>query len=452
MSYNKFYQIPLEVNWHEGMLLSQHHFQQNDLRVLQSIAAQIRLESSHHFGICNISVDKLALSDGVYRLNEIDAVFQDGIIFSFYPKKYKNLRPLEINLSSNIPADVCESFVFLCIAEASDDLSPVLGNPARYYSIEGESISDYNIKDNAVKIPRLFPNAFLHIGETVPEFCIGFPIAHILKTEGLYRTKDETMPCFVLEKTGALWQKCSALAASIREKALFLSEKMQNQSGSAFARDTEKILSHLLGILPSFEILIFGDEVRPYALYQQLAVILGSVSALVPTDPVPVIQPYNHNDIDGCTDKIIGLIEYYILSIERGYTLVQFNKKEKFYYHYLSAKDLAKFSSGKMYVGIRVGESNVFFGIEKWMRDAIIVSDFSIETVRKRRVKGAHRERANQETVLKILPGTGVSLFEIDIDLSFINSEQNLHIFNPGAQQESQPAEIILYIPREKVK
>ena len=55
-----------------------------------------------------------------------------------------------------------------------------------------------------------------------------------------------------------------------------------------------------------------------------------------------------------------------------------------------------------------------------------------------------------QEVVSRILPGIGITIFEIDLDNNFIKGEENLHIFNPGNNTSIHPSEIILYIPREK--
>ncbi|MDR0630540.1 MAG: type VI secretion system baseplate subunit TssK, partial [Holosporales bacterium] len=87
----KHFPIPLNINWHEGMLLSQHHFQQNDLRNFHVLTSQIRLLSANHFGVRHLRTDKVALSDGLYRINELELVFPDGLIFSFFPNKHKEL-------------------------------------------------------------------------------------------------------------------------------------------------------------------------------------------------------------------------------------------------------------------------------------------------------------------------------------------------------------------------
>ena len=445
---DKIFPIPLNINWHEGMLLSQHHFQQNDLRNFQVLASQIKLLSSNHFGVRRLRTDKVALSDGIYRIEELEAVFPDGLMFSFFPGRYKGLKPLELDISKHMKDDESEVNLYLVIAESSDVISPILGNPSRYYSIEGDPVSDDNIKENEVRIPRLFPNGFLHIGNSIPEFCIGFALCKIIRTDGVFHVKNWTPACFFIEKHFPLWQRCANLAASIREKAIFLSDKLRNSVSGTLSYDTQSILAQIVTVMPGLEALVYSNEIRPYALYQELAEVLGAVSVLIPTDIIPVMQPYNQNDIDGCLYPIISLIEHYIATIERGFAIVPFNKKERFFYHYINLDDIEKCKSGKLYVGLRGDKSANLSDIENWMKDAVIVSDFAVETVRTKRVTGAKRDILRQEIVSNILPGVGVMLFEIDIDPSFIKGEQNFHIFNPGNNLRIQPTEIILYLPR----
>ena len=78
--------IPLSINWHEGMLLSQHHFQQNDLRTFQILSFQMDSISHNNYGTKHLVYDKNALNNGIYRIEELEAIFPDGLIISYYPK------------------------------------------------------------------------------------------------------------------------------------------------------------------------------------------------------------------------------------------------------------------------------------------------------------------------------------------------------------------------------
>ena len=446
----KIIPIPHNINWHEGMLLSQHHFQQNDLRNFRVLASQLKLLSSNHFGVRHLRTDAVALSEGTYRIREIEAVFPDGLIFSYFPSK-NSLKPLEVNLNATMKNGINECTIYLTIAESSDDISPILGNPARYYSIDGDLVSDENIKENEIRIPRLFPNAFLYAGENVPELCIGFPLCKIIRLDGVFHVKNWTPPCFFIERHFPLWERCEKLAISIRERAVYLSEKMKYSASESTVFDSKRILEQIITIMPGLEALVYSNEIRPYELYQELSKVLGAVSVLIPTDIIPVMQPYNHNDIDSCLYKVIDLIEHYLSSIERGFAVSSFKKKERFFYRYISIDDLEKCSSGKIYIGI-MADNALVSDVEMWMNEAIIVSDFALEKVRNKRIKGCKRTLVSQDIIARILPGIGVVLFEIEIDKNFIKAEENLHIFNPGNKTTIHPREITLYIPREDKK
>lgn len=446
----RVFPIPLDINWHEGMLLSQHHFQQSDLRSFRVLANQLRLLSSNHYGVRHLRTDTVSLTEGFYRIKEIEAVFPDGLIFSFFPEKNKGLKPLEIDLNSYFTEGQTECTIYLAIAESSDEVSPILGNPARYYSVEGDLVSDDNIKENAVKIPRLFPNGFLFVGETIPEFCIGFPLCKIIKIDGVFHVKNWTPPCFFIERHFPLWERCERLTKLIREKAVYLSEKLKNTASENTTFSSRRILEQILTIMPGLEALVYSNEIRPYELYQELSEVLGAVSVFIPTDIIPVMMPYDHTNIDECLYTVINLIEHYLTVIERGFSVTTFNKKGRFFYRYMSIDELEKISSGSIYIGIRTDINVDVSEIEKWMAGAIIVSDSALDSVRNKRVKGAARRLLKQEVVARILPGIGVTLFEIELNDRFIKGEENLHIFNPATHVSINPTEITLYIPREK--
>ncbi|GHT88806.1 hypothetical protein FACS1894113_2090 [Alphaproteobacteria bacterium] len=433
------------------MLLSQHHFQQNDLRIFRILSRQISLLSSNQYGVCHLRTDAVAFSDGIYRIEELEAIFPDGLILSFFPKKTKNLKSLEINIIKNIKDKSVEINIHLVIAESLENIPPITGDPARFYSISDDEVQDENIAGNTLKIPRLFPNAFLYIGETLPEFCIGFPLQKIVIIDGVCKIKNWTPPCFFIEKHFPLWKKCANLAVSIREKATFLAEKLTNLVNEIIATDTRKMLEQIVQVMPRMEALVYSNEIRPYELYQELARVLSSVSAIIPTDIAPIMQPYNHDDIDDCIYPIISLIEHYLAAIERGYSIISFKRKESFFYHYLTAKELERAENGKLYIGIKAENETSLSELENWANNAVIVSDFAVDNVRIKRIKGAQRSQPSFEIASKVLPGTGVFLFEVLIDINFIKEEQNIHIFNPGNYAIKQPTEVTLYLPRIKI-
>ena len=444
----ELFHIPLRINWHEGMLLSQHHFQQNDKRLETLVLHHVLLLSQYHYGVFHLKLDETVMPDGLYRILEIEAALPDGMLFSYSVNDELKLHPIEINIAETMPDGNSTATIYLCITKSSSFKSPMSGQHPRFYAIEGTNVKDDNFEDNEIKIPRLFPNVFLKIDE-IPDICSGFPLAKIQRVNGVYSVKNWTPPCFFIRKHFPLWERCQKMAFAIREKTVFLAEKIKNQMGnnSVFA-GTEQMLKQLLMILPGFEALVYSDYIRPYDLYKELAKVLGAVSVLRPSDVPPSMHPYNHSDIDGSIYPIMTLIEHYLSTIERGFTIVTMQKKDRFFYHYLSQAEIANCTDGVIYAGIRCMSENYKY-IENWMSGAVIVSDFAIENVRERRTNGAKRTLADSVTQAKILPGLNVMLFEIVLDEKCIKSEQNFHIFNPGDNQMIRPVEITLYIPSE---
>jgi type VI secretion system protein ImpJ len=167
---------------------------------------------------------------------------------------------------------------------------------------------------------------------------------------------------------------------------------------------------------------------------------------------IPIMGPYDHNDIDGSIYPLMSLIEKYISVVDRGFSVVAMHKKERFFYHYITEKDINSCKEGRLYVGVKGIKRDAYHDVETWMTNAIIVSDSAVENVREKRVKGASRRVANENMISEIMPGSGTMLFEVLIDHNFIKGEQNLHIFNPGDTADTRPIEVNLYIPREKVE
>ena len=84
----------MNVQWHEGMLLSPHHFQQMSNHVQQLFA--LLGSSCFNYGFFDLKIDTAALSSGVVRVLQAKGIFQDGLIFDFSALKDQ---PLEKNLS-----------------------------------------------------------------------------------------------------------------------------------------------------------------------------------------------------------------------------------------------------------------------------------------------------------------------------------------------------------------
>ena len=431
--------IPLSINWHEGMLLSQHHFQQNDSRIFRVSSFQMNSVSRNNYGIIHLEYDKNALNNGVYKIEELEAIFQDGLIISYYPKLQNGLKPIEIILDNCI-VNNNNILIYLAITKYSQELSPVVSKNPRFYELETESVKDYNLETNEISIPRLFPNAFLHSEEALPESCIGFPICLINVSAGIYSVSNWTPPCLYIDKNSKIYNLCIELIKLLKDKLTITENDF----------DIQRILFNIKLILPTLEAIIYSNNLKPYDLYIELTRVLGAVSIIKQEEIPQSVTPYNHNDIDSCILSLIKSIHEYIAYIDKDYTILHFNKRDRFFYKYLTSNDINSFKNNKIYIGIKGEKLKTINDIELWLKESIIVSDFALDQVRTKRIQGASRNLLDKNIASKLMPSSGAVLFEIDLDKKYIQEEQNLHIFNPGNSSNFTPTDIILYLPKNE--
>ncbi|MDP3371396.1 MAG: type VI secretion system baseplate subunit TssK [Candidatus Paracaedibacteraceae bacterium] len=442
MSTHRLTIVP-HIHWHEGMMLTPQHFQQMEFRHHQHLSHQLNLLSPHHWGIQILEIDPIALSDGIIRILELEAVMPDGLIVN-YRSDMKGVGSLELDIR-NFKPDTSheETTIFLSMPRRTSDRSPTVGDLTRFISIEGEPIKDENIPDNVIEIPRLFPRLILSMDNKPPALCIGFPILKIVFNES-YARANFIPPCFYITHDKHLWKHCANLAQRIREKAMYLSARWQNQIGTPMMIETEALLRPLIRALPGLEALLNVSYISPFSLYQKMCDIVGDLTALRLTQLPPILQGYNHDDIMGSFEPLIELIDQYLHTIEESYAVIPFQQRERLFYVRMHKSYLKK----TFLIGLRAAKGVTQTQMEEWLMDAVICSDFAIETVRNNRITGAKRQLVEGSLLADFMPNRGMTLVEVTYDSEYISADQNINIFNPSDATERRPVEIVCYIPK----
>ncbi|MDR0631519.1 MAG: type VI secretion system baseplate subunit TssK [Holosporales bacterium] len=436
-----------QIQWHDGMALLPHHFQQLDLRLFQLISHNMNLVSRYHWGIQDLEIDALALPDGVFRVQNAEVVMPDGLIFQ-YTAADQALAPLELDLRQFKPASSRECItVQLIIPARLDGISPIRAASPRFKSIEGPSIIDENTDDNPVAIPRLVPCFSLTTGDVPPAKHVGFPIAKVKFADGAFVLADYTPPCFQISEKSHLWGICIDMTRKIREKAQALSEKWQNQVGTSLLRETADMLRPLVAMLPTLEALITSKDVAPFELYDELMESAGFIAQLNLSTVPPRFAKYNHNNIDECILPILHYITECIEHLSLEYAIFSFKKNDRVFSFKLNA---VYFHSNKeIFVGLRAKPGIQPRQIEDWMNQAVIVSDDNLRKVQHMRVTGAPRKLIAGEQLYEMSPPRDISLFSVTLDSQYILPNQYLHIFNPSDTEHFRPVDIVLYVPKD---
>ena len=71
------------IQWHEGMLLSPQHFQQEAARVDSLMSSQLLRSQPRAWGIASLSVSEAALASQQFEVEQLEAILPDGTLVSW---------------------------------------------------------------------------------------------------------------------------------------------------------------------------------------------------------------------------------------------------------------------------------------------------------------------------------------------------------------------------------
>lgn len=431
-----------QILWHEGMLLSPHHFQQFELRFNHLLSNQKFAVAPYAWGIIRMSIDRTKIQDGVFSISELEAYLPDGT-FVQYSSSDHRLKPLEIDLRDSSKYASSETHnLYLCLA-TNDALYT---EKSRYYPIEGVDVQDYSMVDNVVALTQLFPALSLVVSEHLPVGFTGFKLAS-LDLRDQFGYDEYIPPCVYLSKEMIVWKKAQALSSKMREKALMLAGVCGSFQMTPMLIETEKLLRPLVSALPLIESVLLNDYVSPYALYQSFVQIVSHLNVLNLSQVPSIVPLYDHENLLGTFEPLIDIIDNLLDRIEQSYFTFPLSKKERLFYLHLNKGHV----QNNLYIGVRVPKGVASKVIEAWMMESVIVSDFAIDYTRSRRIIGATRRLIDEETALEMMPARDVLIFEIPFDREFIAVNQNLNIFNPNDTEDKRPLEMTLYVKKAEV-
>ncbi len=442
--------LPEPVQWHEGMLLSPQHFQQAALRQELLVGYHAKLASPFHWGVRHLRIDPLLLVDGVFRVTELEAVLPDGLILTD-----ARLRPEELSLELEpLKEDLARAplRVHLAVPELRRDGSSLRGDLARYRSVEGPSVLDQNTGDSEIRIPRLRPRVLFLTGDEPSEKFSSLPLAEISYRNETFELGAYVPPLLRVQPASPIANLCASIAARLREKAVFLSERARspNIAGKASLLLETKGRAHaLVAGLPQFEAVLNIQVAHPFVLYHALCHLVGHLALLGNSLNPPVLPAYDHDDplqAFGAAARFIdrvlaeGFIENYLAF---PFTL---EKEERF-----SLRFDPDWLGRKLVLGVRARSDDGEAEAATWLEHALIGSEGRLTSMRQRRVLGPRREPIEGDEDL--VPARGLRLFAFDPDPDFVETDQDLIVFNPEDREgRRRPSSLVLYVrkPREE--
>ncbi len=426
------------VQWYEGMLLLPQHFQYAQQRHDQLLRYHFQQLMPNGFGLNELDYDSSALIAGRLIIQRLEAIMPDGLLVVIGGQG--ETLSLDLLQAGFNPGET--RMVYLVIAEERG-----FGETSeRYLSVESPEINDINTGDNGIRTPVLHPNARLIAGTEPPAGFVSLPLLQITREGQGFRKENFLPPQLRVTSHSAFGQRIEALASTIREKILFLSDQLRGSHQDVMSKEAEQIVRSLTQALIPFEALLRSNAATPYALYQELCRVAAIVLSLQPNVLPPVMPAYDHMAMGQCFDEVSAIIYDILAKIQEGYVIVSFSQDQRLFELPLKSEWFRQ----RMVIGAKVPASMDEKDLVRWMEAAVICSQRHITSVRDRRILGAPRKVIAEDAEMSLLPAKDVVLFAISADPSFVEVDEPLCIFNVADSPENRPLEIVLYVPKAK--
>ncbi|MFO0762731.1 MAG: type VI secretion system baseplate subunit TssK [Byssovorax sp.] len=437
--------VPHAVNWHDGLLLSPHHFQESWRRSERLLEFHLGYAAPYHFGVKELSIDEGLLIGGIFRVTELEAVLPDNVIVH-HGKTDENLdadlRPHEAILR--------RSACMVYLALLRDDLGggAIDSDLSRYRSAELKSDVDVNTGEGAIPIARVIPKIQLVVAPEPPTRFVCLPLARVqIDGEAYVRDPSYIPPLLYTQLASPLGKLCSQIINKLREKATRLAEK-EGALSLATDRDQKAELRRqiqcLVTGLPVFEAMLYAGREHPYRLFLGLAGMLGEVAALGRKPIPPMLPAYDHNDLAvsfrTAQDHLFRLINEgilesftaYPLSLDRGYYGVEF---------------LREWQGRTMVLAARARRGVPEEDILKWMDGALIGPGSRAQEMMQYRSLGVTRNRVQKAGNGDLVATTGTFLYDLVESADYMIPGEPLLVFNTADPSGSAgPDEFILYV------
>jgi len=303
--------------WTEGLLISQHHFQQQDRYHEELLADRVRAVAHYPWGVTSLELDERALSSGQLKIRRLSAIWPDGA-------------SVVTGEGSNEPAPLTRSFeaafapeakkleIFVGLAHESgsaqlEDAAKNIG--ARRYVREVHGVADLNTGASSQEVEFARPNLRVFFGGELQDGFSTIRVAELVRqANGQVIVRDNHVPP-VLHLAAApflvngLQRVLAGITARQRQLA---ADRNQRQAGSVefHASDSRKfwLLHTLNGAIPALSHAIDSGRAHPEEVYLVLTQLAGQLCSFAPdADPLQVPK-FNYLELGSVFEELFARV------------------------------------------------------------------------------------------------------------------------------------------------
>ncbi len=432
---------PERIQWHEGMLLSPQHFQQESARVDALLAWHGLIANPYAWGVRRLDIDQGLLATGLLRVTALDVVMPDGTAVVFVAGQMGGVLEFDL-LPLAESLEQAPMNVYLTMGRARSMRDP--GQPSRFRGVQASSVEDEVSEALPVDVPRMCANLALTAGAVPQSVVMHLQLLTVQKDNEVFKL-GAYMPAMVeLPQGSTLRGRAQVLAGQMRSKAAFLAKQTAAPSSRIEDRlgmlEQRERLGNLSAMLPLLEAVLRSPVVMPYALYLALCAQLGGLSMLRPGAVPFMPAPWKHTDPWSVFEPLLQSIEDSVGEVSQDWRTQVFGFKNGVFSLEVEQQWLGK----TLVIGLRGPSERE---LVTWMAGAVVGSETVWTSLSDRRVLGASRKRIDEAPELGVRSSVGYTLFSIEVSSETIVAGQALVISNSNESRAAvRPQELVLFI------
>jgi type VI secretion system protein ImpJ len=329
---------PQRVAWTEGMLMSPHHLQQQDLYHEQLLAERLRALHPHDWGVVTVVLDPRALAAGQLRLQDFAGIMPDGVHLAFDAEdpEAPPARPIESHFGATQPA----LEVFLGLArerEGAANYSERDGTNRRSrFSVTKRPIWDTT--SGANEAPIAFAQRNLHVlfGDEPRDDYESIKVAEVIRDPqgGLVVADAYIPPALRISAAPSLVASLKQLLALSVAKQRTLSEGRRQREGSTIEFTASDVTRYLLlnainTFIPVLNHVVESPDLPPRGVYLLLAQYAGALTSFATEIDLTALPPFVYTDLRSTFDGLIARITLLLgATVKENYIRVALDARE----------------------------------------------------------------------------------------------------------------------------
>lgn len=296
--------------WTEGLLVSQHHFQQQDRYVEALLQERVRAVSHYDWGVSELSIDERGFAAGKFRLRTLRAIWPDGALVAC--GEGTGVEPPE---PRDLPPDVQRIEVYVGLVTGQSAEVSLDGSGMRRFTRELHAVPDANSGSGAQEIEWAKPNLRILFGSERRDGFATLRLAELVRQEtGRFVVLDTRVPP-TLNLAAAPFLHTGVrrvLAAIVARQGQLQNERRGRQNAGIELHPSELrrflLLQALSSTVPELNHLLDTPRAHPEEAYLCLARLAGTLGAFAADGDAVVLPKFNYLELGETFEALFAIV------------------------------------------------------------------------------------------------------------------------------------------------